>query len=273
MKKVGDTVFYPLNTKERLIKRILDDKKVIETRSHTDPIHSGAFYHAVLSLIDEFHQTIENTILPKELEENWVYEIGYNYEGIKLFLVHNDKREYYDEKSNREYDFSFTDQDFTLVIVKAKYLTAEEYAKSRNVGVGTVRQWIRRGKLRTAKKFGNEWRISEISDPPQRGYQSASYTLPNDLYGVPEELKYLKGKNNVTIFRDPNQIDQYYVSLWEDGKEEEKYEGEPLIISAAEREKLELFLIGNPDIIYVQNIFDSVNSDLYTFEEIEGMEV
>lgn len=272
MEHTGELVYNPLNTKERLIERLLHNREVIETRSHTDPIHSGAFYHAVLSLIDAFHRTVEKTVLPRELEENWEYGIGYNYEGITLYLEHFDIIEYFDEERKTKCSFVIPDQDFTLLTVKARYLTAEEYAASRNVGVGTVRQWIRRGKLRTAKKFGNEWRISEISDPPQRGYQPATYTLPDDLYGVPDELNYLKGKNNVRIFRDGNKSDQYCVMLWKDGDEEEKYNGVPLTISAAEREKLELFLIGNPDIIYVQDIFDSVNRDLLTFEQLEGLE-
>lgn len=57
-------------------------------------------------------------------------------------------------------------------------MTVAEYAELSGVTVITVRQWIRRGKLRTARKNGRDWLIPSLSMPPQRGYESATCFLP-----------------------------------------------------------------------------------------------
>ena len=48
------------------------------------------------------------------------------------------------------------DAAYKLISVKPKSFSVEDYAKFYKVEQGTVRQWIRRGKLRTAYKVGTE---------------------------------------------------------------------------------------------------------------------
>ena len=252
-----------LDTKERILNEVSDNREKIENRSRVDPLHSGAFYHAVLSLSDEFRDVVEHTVLPENME-HWEYAVEYSYEGIELYLLHESEKPYYNHELQREEKRSYIDQVLPILRVKAKYLTAEEYAESRGVGVGTVRQWIRRGRIRTAKKFGKEWRISELSDPPQRGFTPAKYLLPEKLYGIPEDLQYLEGKRVVKIEKDPENKEGFLVKLFlnESGKDEDG--SEKLCISSSDREKLELFLIGEPSIFYVQDFFDSVVPDLFS---------
>lgn len=252
-----------VDTKERIIEEVLTNREKIENRSRVDPLHSGAFYHAVLSLIDKFRDVVEHTVLPENMD-HWEYAVEYSYEGIELYLVHSGEKKYYNPELKREMTHDYVDQVLPILKVKAKYLTAEEYAESRGVGVGTVRQWIRRGRIRTAKKFGNEWRISELSDPPQRGFTSAKYLLPEKMYGIPEELRYLEGIKKVKIEKDPENKEGFLVSLYLDDNGKDEEENEKRCISSSEREKLELFLIGNPDVFYIQDFFDSVVPDLFS---------
>ena len=62
-------------------------------------------------------------------------------------------------------------QTFELVTVPSALLSVEEYAAVYNVSVTTVRQWIRRGKIRSAIKNGCEWSIPELAAVSGRGYQ------------------------------------------------------------------------------------------------------
>ena len=256
-----------VNTKEGIIAEVLDSREKIERRSREDPLHSGAFYHAVLSLIDEFVESVRHTFLPENLGAPWEYAVEYSYDGIVLHLTHFGERRYFNRAHQREEIQEYVNQVLPLVKTKARYLTVEEYANSRGVGVGTVRQWIRRGRIRTAKKFGNEWRISELSDPPKRGFTSAKYILPEKLYGIPEDLQYLEEIRAVKIDKDPENKEAFTVSLFGDEEGKDGEESDRLSISSSEREKLELFLIGNPDIFYVQEFFVSVIPDLINIPE------
>lgn len=47
-------------------------------------------------------------------------------------------------------------KELTLLQIPVKMLTTGEFAQLRGVEDVTVRQWIRRGKIRTAVKYGNE---------------------------------------------------------------------------------------------------------------------
>ena len=108
----------------------------------------------------------------------------------------------------------------------------------------TVRQWIRRGKLRSATNFGGEWRIPAITDPPTRGYSPVRYYNNGRLLVIPEEI-------GVTLNQNPCVID---ISKSKDGDGYLVYFDHVQaffpnnLISEKTREKLELTLISNPNI-------------------------
>lgn len=63
-------------------------------------------------------------------------------------------------------------------------MTVTEYAEMNSVTETTVRQWIRRGKLRRAKKQGRDWIIPSIYERPIRGFVNVIYfigNLPNNI--------------------------------------------------------------------------------------------
>lgn len=244
-----------VSTREDIRDQILEDKKIIENNASNDAMHSAAYYHAVISLIETFIKKFDSSVLFEKLEPLWEYEVSYSYEGISLAIKHN-HFEGVDDEGREIYTI---DQSYELFRVPAKYLTVEEYAKVYHVGVGTVRQWIRRAKIRTAKKYGSEWRISELSDPPKRGYSSASYQWEPPLSSIPKEFKYLEGFRSISITQYIDDKQTFKVSLWK------KAEGGPdtaFDVDVNEREKLELYLIGNPEIEYVQRLQDSLIVDL-----------
>ena len=123
-------------------------------------------------------------------------------------------------------------------------MTVEEYASVSKTEAGTVRQWIRRGKLRNAIKIGGEWRIPEITDPPTRGFTPVRYYNNGHFLSLPKEL-------GVSLNQKPCIIDIYKA------KEEKGYvvlfDYAPAMIpqrllTDAERERLELMLISNSNI-------------------------
>ena len=92
-----------------------------------------------------------STRLFTELEDWWAYELTLSYDGIYLFCNHYNFRGL---APDNKLDM-VCDQEFILLSVKSELLTVEQYAEQYGVESVTVRQWIRRGKIRTATKYGN----------------------------------------------------------------------------------------------------------------------
>ena len=251
-----------ISTKKEIREKVLDERRMIENNASIDALHSAAYYHAVISLIESFIKKLDSSVLFEKLEPLWEYDVSYSYEGISLGLIHN----YYEGVDEEGKEYYSIDQSYELFRVPARYLTVEEYAKIFNVGVGTVRQWIRRAKIRTAKKYGSEWRISELSDPPKRGYVDASYKWEPPLSSIQKEFSYLDGFVSVSISQYRNEKQCFKISLW---KEDEGMPDKSFDLDMNEREKLELYLIGNPEIEYVQHFQESLIVDLFNGYERE----
>ena len=237
--------------KEEIRKSMLETKELIGKAARSDVAHPSATYHSFFRLIDEFLEKVDKTILMNLLEPGWSYEYEITYEGISLLLSHRN-------------DSGETDQRFLLFTVPAQFLTVEEYAAKYKVGAVTVRQWIRRGKIRTAKKFGQEWRISELADPPRRGYTDGWYYWENPLSYLPEEFSYLKGYCEIYISQCEDK-QRFRISLKKDHHDADF--SEEMEMSGAERERLELYLVGNPEIKLCQ-----IPSEIWG-HDVDGEEV
>ena len=159
-------------SKEDILDWIKEARKRIIRKSEKDKKHSAAYYHIYQKMLEEFYDRIKQIKLFNRLEDFWYYMISFSDTGAKLFLCYADKCEYNEKGHVIQIGQG---QILPLIIIPAKNLTVEEYANMYGVGVGTVRQWIRRGKIRNAKKRGREWLIPELTELPGRGYQSGVY--------------------------------------------------------------------------------------------------
>lgn len=245
-----------INTKEALIEDILYYRGIIEENAKTDARHSAAYYQALYRLYDEFIGKIKDMILFKELEPYWEYSHGISYEGASLHLMH--MHSYGVDEHGCE--ICAPDQEFTLFTLSAKYLTVEEYAKLYGTNVGTVRQWIRRAKIRTARKYGNEWRISELTELPRRGYTTGWYMWDKPLSYLPEEFSFLQDYYSIIIEQDEDKS-RFHIHL---KKQPDSCPSEyEKTITASDREKLEMYLIGNPEIRAILDFGESPLVDIF----------
>jgi hypothetical protein len=110
-----------------------------------------------------------------------------------------------------------------------------------NTMPGTVRQWIRRGKIRSAVKAGREWRIPEMAEIPGRGYHWGIYTWTEKLTDMPKKYNFMNEYSQVTIKQDDKDKDKF-ILIFSGKKNGLKY----VNITGKEREKFELMLISNP---------------------------
>lgn len=233
-----DKLFYfnenSTTTKEEILENIDWAKKDFERQASDNVDHSPKYYARLLALLEEFKVKINNTVLFNELEDWWHYGFEITEAGITLQLYHVCDVTFDDEGGITA---TSVDSTFDLITVKAKTLTADQYAEMYGVGVGTVRQWIRRGKLRSAMKAGSEWRIPELAEVHSRETASPLYMWEDELSDIPEEYSFLTRGNNLHII---NRKTNYQIQLHTSGKDE------IITMDTKEKEKFELFLISHP---------------------------
>lgn len=211
-------------------------------KSQTDTKHTAAFYGVILDLLDRFSDAIQKAKI-FDAPDWWVYAFNIDSKGITLCLEHYNGYTAYDGENVTP---GLMDETFELLKVKSKRLTVEEYAKSYEVEQGTVRQWIRRGKIRTAMKVGNEWRIPELTEPPRRGYFFGQYKWTEHLSDLPEEYAFLDDYSFATFTQENTDHTAFSVFFSSDAGE-----GKLLKCGAKEKEKLELFMISHPLIEFI----------------------
>lgn len=232
-----------MTSKQDLLKKFDCIIKTVNQKSQDDTRHSAAYYHVVNELLKKFQKKLVSTRLFTELEDWWAYELTLSYDGIYLFCNHYNFRGL---APDNKLDM-VCDQEFILLSVKSELLTVEQYAEQYGVESVTVRQWIRRGKIRTATKYGKEWRIPILTEPPTRGYSPASYSWKQPLTELPKGYEFLVAYDKVLILQIPEAKRQYQLFFSTTDNIEIK---KCIQVTEAEKEKLELFLIAHPLVKY-----------------------
>ena len=233
-------VWKALPTNKQSLIAILDNaSREVVYEMRNNPQHTLQYYNALSWLFDKVILEISSRNI-FDAPDGWFYSFVISNKSAALYIQHVAEIQM-DENGNVLLDVN---EKFRLINYPVKLLTVEEYASISKTEAGTVRQWIRRGKLRNAIKIGGEWRIPEITDPPTRGFTPVRYYNNGHFLSLPNEL-------GVSFNQKPCVIDIY------------KAEGEkgyavlfdyaPALIpqrllTDAEREKLELLLISNPNI-------------------------
>lgn len=225
--------------KQSVIATLDNASRNIVSEMRNNPQHTLQYYNALSLLLDKVVVEIASRNI-FNAPEGWFYSFEVTNKNAALYIRHvSDIRD--NDEGNVVFDI---DERFRLINYPVGLLSVEQFASRSKIEAGTVRQWIRRGKLRNAIKVGGEWRIPEITDPPTRGFTPVRYYNNGHFFSLPKEL-------GVSLNQHPGVIDIYKA------KEEKGYivlfDYAPAFIpqkllNDAEREKLELMLIGNPNI-------------------------
>lgn len=213
----------------------------------------------LIPLLEQFAKEVCVIQLMDITQDWWQYCISVRETDVTLKLEHT--KMYYDHPDNiansdcmlkENVPYLASDQSFTIYTTRAKLLSPEEYGKFYGVSDGTVRQWIRRGKIRSAAKYGKEWRIPELARISVGHYMSAGYSWNAELPDVPEEFAYLNMYNHVEIFSVKGEKDKWRASFddWKDIKEvrDENFDSKA-------KERLELYLMAEPLVECENNYF------------------
>ena len=255
-----------IRTIKRLLARILVARAEFAVEAESgEKKHADAFYTVIDKLFERFYEVVRLTVLPEPLPDWWFYTFEVRTSGIKLLLNHYD----WEAKSEKEYECSRSLSVIALREVPARLLTVGEYAEKFGVEQGTVRQWIRRAKIRSAVRYGREWLIPELAEVKRAQYYTpCEYYWSSELTDLPEEYDFLKHFCNLYFTQDRYSRKQYKLSLYSEGEHWALFDSEDsierrkqvlqqypslrlseqaeVLLTGAKREKMEMYLIGNP---------------------------
>ena len=145
------------------------------------------------------------------------------------------------------------DEDFTIHQTNARLLSLEEYGGVYGVAADTVRQWIRRGKIRSAVKLGSEWRIPEIAEVGGRGYEIGTYSWSIELPDPPAEIPDINDFDEISTHPSKEKGEWYAMLHAKNGQSSGR------AMTSKMKEKLELYLISQPLVECVNNFIGEVN--------------
>ncbi len=174
-----------------------------------EPGYSDEVVKNRVKLCGKFIVAVKKCKLPILTELWWFYEYQFLGNSMELNLCQASEIEVEDDEIS-----SFTSTlEHTLIKVECDYLTVEQYASMLGIEPVTVRQWIRRGKLRHAKKNGRDWLIPDTEDKPRRGFTSVQYIVENDAHIESDEFPLLAVCESIFIFQDEDNKNKFICSL------------------------------------------------------------
>ncbi len=187
-----------LFTREDILKSLelfIKHEKLNEENLYSDEVIKNR-----VKLCEKFIEAVRKCKLPVLTELWWYYEYQFLGNSMELNLWQADEL----EVENGEISGMTSTVEHTLITVKCDYLTVEQYASMLGIEPVTVRQWIRRGKLRYAKKNGRDWLIPDTENKLQRGFTSVQYIVEKEAQIESDEFPLLSACDSIFILQDQN---------------------------------------------------------------------
>ena len=206
---------------------------------------SGTNAGEIIDSMSELKARVIENGLPSISEADMHYSIVINREDISVCLNHY----YFDDVLDRMLSATFPDSKTTrlpvlntapIYTVKFRLLSCAEFARRCGVSSATIRQWIRRGKLRAAVRVGRDWMFPVTTQPPENGFSPAEYkivkSIPRDICAKFPFFSRLSKSDTIKILEGENRHYKLSCSL--------RSNNEDLIeLTKDEREKMELLLL------------------------------
>ena len=174
-----------------------------------EPGYSNEVVKNRIKLCEKFYAAVKKCKLPVLTELWWFYEYHFLGNSIELNLCQADEI----EVKNDEISGMTATVEHTLITVECDYLTAEQYASMLGIEPVTVRQWIRRGKLRHAKKNGRDWLVPNTEDKPRRGFTSVQYIVEKEAQIESDEFPLLSACDSIFILQDQDNKSKFICYL------------------------------------------------------------
>lgn len=230
-----------ITSKHELTKVLSERKDEIDIVAKKDKSHSYSYYSAIKDGFDNFVELLNVKALPT-LPEPFAYELTITIYSIVLKMI--EVVDINENKDTNVIDYEVGDE-YSLIELPFKLLSIEEYANENNTNIKTVSQWIRRGKIKSARKMGREWYIPEIAEIT-KAQERCEYIWNKDKTQFDDEYANLSSFTEIAIIENKEDKTKFKLSLYD----EESGMRKETMCTVKEKEKLEVMLISNNNVEY-----------------------
>ncbi len=228
-----------MKSKDCILHFLNDYIHQIEYGRNLKPEYSAGFYFKYLVQLRKFQHMVENMDFPDLFELDFFYKCLFYDTKFVIHICGNNKDRI----------------PLELVIIETPLLSVSDFAKLYNVTEGAVRQWIRRGKITSAIKNGNEWSIPEICDMNPHMKESNEYHWDCDLTDPPDYMDYFDEYDALKISKD-NNSDGFILYFY--SRYKEVHDNLEIVVDTNVKEKVELWLIANPAVYSPGSLIDVI---------------
>jgi len=188
-------------------------------------------------LCERFIARVKKCKLPELKEPWWFYEYEDTGTGMELWLRLGDDLK--TEEGGRYIAGMTIADEHLLLRVEDELLPIEQFARVQEVSVYTVRYWLKKGRLRFARKCGKNWMIPAATDRPDRHWRSVQYRIdPADPPKL-EEYPLIPFCDSLIISRNETNKKQFECHFFN----ADKHLHEKIILDITEVEGLEFELM------------------------------
>lgn len=245
-------------TKEQVLSRINENLEEFENPDKF--LAMEAEREIIIQLCEKFKKRVEEKMLPSLVDDWLFYDISAQPDGIELGIWNCEEINFH---SDGEISEMSCVKEFSVLKIQCTYLTTQEYARKVNVKEKTVKEWLRRGKIRSGVKKDGDWLIPELAERPGRKYRSVIYRW--------ESVPFLEGGLNIDL-KDSKGI---YLHQGENGKIDRSVFLENSVMKISlnkkECERLEYQLLQNPKLHTAKALLGSSIQPVFCIQGQNGI--
>lgn len=134
-------------TKEQVLNRI--NENLEEFKNWGKFLVMEAEREIIIQLCEKFKKRVEEKMLTSLVDDWLFYDISAQPDGIELGIWNCEEINFH---SDGEISEMSCVKEFSVLKMQCTYLTTQEYACKVNVKEKTVKEWLRRGKIRCGVK-------------------------------------------------------------------------------------------------------------------------
>mgnify|MGYP001003886288 CR=1 FL=1 len=219
---------------------------------------------ALAELISTFCDKIEKTPLANLNTPFCAYEVDIVDTEVKLNIS-----EYYEITFDDDGEMNEASSTVTpdIIVATAPYIPIHQFADMQGVKIGTVRQWIRRGKIRNVKKVGSEWLIASTEGKPCRGFNGGTYYCVDEDGDISKLLPLKEGTHSIELWK----VDPYCEECLATLSDCEGQKIDEIKLNRAAREKLEHALAASENIKFQSTFIDSITEKVKSVDFFDSL--
>ena len=204
----------------------------------------------LIKLANDMLMRLDLADIPTLEEPFTCYHIQEKNDGLELQELYFEDIEIYSDECDcyLVLDYLLANKQPVLKVT-CEYIKVQEYAALNGVTENTVRNWIRRGKLRNVIKEGRDWMIPVLCENPERGFSEVAYVWGNCPEDIKNEMPDIPDNGMLVITRGAYGEGSYIVTVTDLTNNTQEVK----ILSSAERERLEAKMIASPQVTIIDD--------------------